>query len=81
MTILRIFFFKMLFEKMAFLLISINQRYSSKKCPDNKLMHFSLSFLYKNQSVKRYQNSPDNILQGRSDNNLTVICKKEMSHD
>jgi hypothetical protein len=69
MTILRYFFFKMLFEKIAFLLISLNQRYSSRKCPDNKLMHFGLSFLYKNQLVKRYQNAPDNILQGRPDNN------------
>ena len=33
-------------------------------------MHFSLNyFLYINQLVKRYKNAPDNILEGRPDNN------------
>jgi hypothetical protein len=39
-------------------------------CPDNKTMHFGLdSFWDINQSVKEYRNAPDNILQGRLDNN------------
>jgi hypothetical protein len=60
----------MLFEKMAFLRISLEQRYPSKKCADNKVVHFSFNyFLNINQLVKRYQNSPGNILQGRPDNN------------
>jgi len=47
MTILRNFFFRMLFKKIAFQLISLNQRYPSKKCADNKVAHFSLNlFLY-----------------------------------
>jgi len=58
MTILRIFFFKMLFEKMAFLHISQEQRYLSKKCADNKTVRFSLnSFLYLNQLVKKYRSA------------------------
>ena len=70
MTILRYFFFKMLFEKMAFQFVSVNQRYLSKKCADNKVVRFSLNdFLYIKQSVKKYQNAPDNRLQGRSDDN------------
>ena len=70
MTILRIFFFKMLFEKMAFLHISQEQRYLSKKCADNKTVRFSLnSFLYLNQLVKKYRSAPDNRLQGCPDNN------------
>jgi len=58
MTILRIFFFKMLFEKMAFLHISQEQRYLSKKCAGNKAVRFSLnSFLYLNQLVKKYRSA------------------------
>ena len=50
--------------------ISRNQRHPTKKCPDNKLMHFSLHyFSYINQLVKRSKNAPDNILEGRPDNN------------
>ena len=70
MTILRIFFFKMLFEKMAFLHISQEQRYLSKKCADNKVVHFSLNhFLYLNQLVKKYRSTPDSRFQGCPDNN------------
>ena len=70
MTIFRNFFFKMLFKKMAIQFISTNQRYLSKKCTGNKLMHFSLNyFLYINQLIKRYKNAPDDISEGRPDNN------------
>ena len=70
MTILRHFFFRMLFKKIAFQFISVNQRYPLKKCAGNKTLHFSLNdFLYIKQSVKKYQNAPDNRLQGRSDDN------------
>ena len=70
MTTLRNSFFKLLYKETAFQLFSINQRHPTKKCPDNKIMHLSLNcFLYINQSVKRYQNPPNNILQGRLDNN------------
>jgi hypothetical protein len=63
----------MLFEKMAFQFISVNQRYPLKKCADNKVVRFSLSnFIFLNQLVKEHQNTPCNILQGRLDNNLTV---------
>ena len=70
MTILRNSLSKMLYNKTVSQLIPINQRHPSKKCPDNKAMHFSLNhFLYINQSVTKYQKAPDNILQGRPDNN------------
>jgi hypothetical protein len=70
MTTLRNSLFKILCYKTVFQLISINQRQSSKMCPDNKVRHFGLSvFSYMNQSVKESQNAPDNILQGRPDNN------------
>ncbi len=70
MTTLRNSLFKKLYKKIVFQLISRNQRRPTKKCPDNKLMHFSLNcFLYINQLVKRYKNAPDNILEGRPDNN------------
>jgi len=70
MTILRIFFFKMLFEKMAFQLISVNQRFLSKKCAGNKAVRFSFYyFLYINQLIKKYRSAPDNRLQRRSENN------------
>jgi hypothetical protein len=60
----------MLFRKIVFQLIFLNQRYLSKKCADNKVVHFGFNyFLNINQLVKRYQNAPDNILQGRPDNN------------
>ena len=49
---------------------SINRRHHSKKCPDNRALHLSPShFLYLNQLVKEYKNTPDNILPGRLDNN------------
>ena len=70
MTIFRHFFFRMLFKKIAFQFISIIQRYHSKKCLDNRAMHFSYGhFIYINQLVKGYKNTPDNILPGRLDNN------------
>ena len=65
MTILRNFFFKMLFEKMAFQFISVNQRYLSKKCADNKVVRFSLNdFLPINQLIKKYRSGPKNRLSG-----------------
>ena len=70
MTTLRKSLFRMLRETAIFQLVFIPQRLTSKKCPDNKAMHFSLNhFLYINQLVERYKNAPDNILQGRPDNN------------
>ena len=70
MTILRNPLFKILCNKTVFQLISINHRQPSKKCPDHKVMHFSFDdFPYINQSVKQSKNAPDNILQGRPDNN------------
>ena len=70
MTILRYFFFKMLFGKMAFQFISTNQQYLSKKCADNKIVRFSLNyFLYLNQLVKKYRSTPDSRFQGCPDNN------------
>ena len=51
-------------------LVSIPQRLTSKKCPDNKAMHFGLdSFWDINQSVKEYRNAPNKTLYGRPDNN------------
>ena len=56
--------FKMLHNKTAFQLTSLNQRHPSKTCTDNRALHFSLSdMLSINQSVK-YQNVADKILQG-----------------
>jgi hypothetical protein len=53
----------MLRETAIFQLVFIPQRLTSKKCPDNKAMHFGLdSFWEINQSVKEYRNAPDNIL-------------------
>jgi len=70
MTILRNILFKILCYKTVSQLISINHLKSSKKCPDNKAVHFSFDdFLCMNQSVNEYQNALDNILQGRLDNN------------
>ena len=70
MTTLRNTLIKILRNKTVSQLISINHRQSSKKCPDNKAVHFSFDdFPYMNQSVKESQNAPDNILQGRPDNN------------
>ncbi len=74
MTILRNILFKILCYKTVSQLISINHLKSSKKCPDNKAVHFSFGdFLYMNQLVKGSQNGPDNILQGRPDNNCYVL--------
>jgi hypothetical protein len=70
MTTLRNSLFKILCNKTVSQLISINHRQSSKKCPDNKAMHFSFDhFPYINQSVKKISKCPDNILQVRPDNN------------
>ena len=70
MTTLRNTLIKILRNKTVSQLISINHRQSSKKCPDNKVRHFCLSvFSYINQSVKESQNAPENILEGRPDNN------------
>jgi len=70
MTTLRNSLFTELYINTVCQFISRNQRYPTKKCPDNKLMHFSLNhFLYINQLVKRYKNAPDNTLEGRPDNN------------
>ena len=76
MTILRYFFFKMLFEKIAFQFISVTQRYLSRKCAGNKIVRFSLNFfLYLNQLIKKYRSAPDNRLQGRLDNNYYEACR------
>ena len=70
MTILRNILFKILCYKTVSQPIFINHRQPSKKRPDNKAAHFSFDdFLCMNQSVKESQNTPDNILQGRPDNN------------
>lgn len=70
MTTLRNTLFKILCNKTVSRPISINHRQPSKKWPHNKAVHFGLSvFSYMNRSVKESQNAPDNILQGRPDNN------------
>jgi hypothetical protein len=70
MTTLRNTLFKILCNKSVSQLISITHRQPSKKCPDNKAVHFGFDdFSNINQSVKKSQNAPDNILQGRPDNN------------
>ena len=70
MTTLRNTLFKILFYKTVSQPISINHRQPSKKCHDNKAVRVSFdNFPYINQSVKEYKNAPDNILQGRPDNN------------
>jgi hypothetical protein len=70
MTTLRNTLFKILCYKTVPQPISINHRQPSKKCRDNKAIHFDLhALLYINQSVKEFQNALDNILQGRPDNN------------
>jgi len=51
-------------------LFTITQRLTSKECPDNKAMHFSLnSFWHVNQSVKEHHNAPATYYNGRPDNN------------
>ena len=71
MTTLRNILFKILCYKTVSQPIFINHRQPSKKCPDNKVMHFSCDdFTYIDQSVKESHNAPDNILQGRPDNNF-----------
>jgi hypothetical protein len=70
MTTLRNTLSKILSYKTVSQLISITHRQPSKKRPDKKTMHFSFNnFLHINQSVKESKNAPDNILQGRTDNN------------
>ena len=70
MTIVRNSLFKILCYKTVSQLISINHLQSSKKCPDNRAVHFIFDdFPVINQSVKEYQNAPDNILQGHPDSN------------
>ena len=65
MTILRNFFFKILFKKIVFQFISTNQRYPSKKSTGDKALCFGLNFfLYLNQLIKKYQRSPDGRFQG-----------------
>jgi len=70
MTTLRNSFFTELYITTVCRFISRNQRYPTKKCPDNRVMHLSPGhFLYVNQLVKEYKNTPDNILPERLDNN------------
>ena len=70
MTTLRNILFKILCYKTVSQLIFINHRQPSKKCPDNKAVRVSFDdFLYINQLVNESKNAPDNILQGRPDNN------------
>ena len=70
MTIVRNSLFKILCYKTVSQLISINHLQSSKKCLNNSAVYFSFDdFPVINQSVKEYQNAPDDILQGHPDNN------------
>ena len=70
MTTLRKALFRMLCRTTVFEPVYTTQRLTSKKWLDNKGMHFRHNyFAATNQSVKEYQNAPDNILQGRPDNN------------
>ena len=70
MTILRNILFKILCYKTVSQPIFITHREPPKKRPDNKAVRVSFDkFPYINQSVKRYKNAPDNILEGRPDNN------------
>jgi hypothetical protein len=66
MTILRNSLSRVLCKATIFQLVFIAQRHTSRKCLDNKTMHFGHNyFAATNQSIKEYQNSPYNILQGR----------------
>jgi hypothetical protein len=70
MTTLRNSLFTELYINTECQCISRNQRHPTKKCPNNKHMHFSFNyFLYINQLIKRYKNAPDDISEGRPDNN------------
>jgi hypothetical protein len=70
MTTLRNPLFRELYIDTVCQFISINQRHHSKKCPDNSAMNFNYGdFVCINKLVKEYQNTPDNILPGRLDNN------------
>lgn len=70
MTTLRNCLIKILCNRTVYQLISIHQRQPLKMCPDDKAMHFRFDdFSNINQSVTESQNNPDNILQGRPDNN------------
>jgi len=69
-TIVRNSLFKILCYKTVSQLISINHLQSSKKCLDNRAVHFIFDdFSYMNQLVKESQNAPDKIFQGHPDNN------------
>jgi hypothetical protein len=84
MTTLRNVLFGILPRATTFQVISITQWLTSKNCLAKKAMHFSRNrSLEIHQSVKDYQNAPDNIFRGRPDNNyyeayrshnLTVKC-------
>ena len=70
MTTLRNTLLKILSYKTVSQPISITHRQPSKKRPDNKVVRVSFDdFLYINQLVNESKNAPDNILQGRPDNN------------
>jgi hypothetical protein len=73
MTTLRNILFGILPRATTFQVISITQWLTSKKCLAKKAMHFSRnSSLEINQSVKDYQNAPDNIFRGRPDNKTVI---------
>jgi hypothetical protein len=88
MTTLRNILFGILPRATTFQVISITQWLTSKKCLAKKAMHFSRNrSLEINQSVKDYQNAPDNIFRGRPDNNyyeayrphnLTVMHQRKL---
>lgn len=66
MTTLRNVLFGILPRATTFQVISITQWLTSKNCLAKKAMHFSRNrSLEINQSVKDYQNAPDNIFRER----------------
>jgi hypothetical protein len=70
MTTLRNVLFGILPRATTFQVISITQWLTSKNCLAKKAMHFSRNrSLEINQSVKDYQNAPDNIFRGRPAHN------------
>ena len=78
MTTLRNTLFKILCYKTVSQLISINHRQPSKKCPDNKAVHFSFDDFPKiNQSLKESKNAPNNMLKGHRDNNYEAVSAIE----
>ena len=74
MTTLRNSLFIELYIDTVCQFISRNQRHPTKSAPIINSCTLALIVVYINQSVKRYKNAPDNILEGRPDNNY---CEAE----